>query len=326
MSGSMPYHWEKGVLNLLLEKSLNGRAGPPEASRREEMGRILDALREPSHPPNWVLGVLPQFERDTSMAPIRHAATGRAVLDHFAEHWLGMDFDRDLDRWVPGARSDRTGWWLAYKGDVSEIVRQALIFALELALGLGHGAALTTGPDADPHVIELFDVCTFPWFEAWVVHRPTGGDQPGRKLISVCFLTPSHVGSQVAKQPIATEASAAAGADQRAVPSFEDDYDELLNPYWARDLPLADHRPRKKATERSYATWVVTHRRHQPAEPLTIGDTARPSAFGDWSPPRMNVWEGVDDVVIVSPSLAAGGVTHDGELPPPPTHGKEDRP
>jgi hypothetical protein len=304
MSGGMPYHWEKGVVNLLLEQQFNrGRA---------ELSGILRTLLDATGAENWVLGVLPEFE-EADLEAARHQ-TGRQALEHFCEHWLGMDSSAGDGSWTPRRQpGDRTGYWVSYTGNVEQIVRKTLIWAFELALGLERGEPPETYRRTDPpHRIELFNVCPFPWFEGWVVRRPV--DASGRGLISICWLTPSHVGSVVAESPVAHQPSAAATAFEHAVPSFEDDY-ELLDCPW--DHPRISDRPRVKAADRQFATWVVTHRTHQPTtSPLRVDDSTMASGFGEWTLPRTTTYEGVEDIVIVAPSLAAGGITHDGIWPP----------
>lgn len=299
----MPYHCEKGVVNLLLEQQFN--------QGREKLVRLLGILRDGRNGTNWVLGVLPEFERMN--LGVRHS-NGLEQLTHFCEHWLGMDVGGPAGTWARREQTaGRTGWWIGYTGDVDVIVRETLIWAFELALGLEPDQAITSaGPP--PHRIELFNICTFPWFEGWVLRRPVStdvADDDGPALVTVCWLTPAHVGSGVADSPVAHEQSAASNAFTHAVPSFDEDYQLLGSAH-----PLAPDLPRASPGERRWATWVVTHRTHRPstAHP-PIDDSTAPSPFGSWSMPRAVTYEGVDDVVVVAPSLAAGGVPWDGQYP-----------
>jgi hypothetical protein len=308
MSGGMPYHLEKGALRLLEQHVNCGREG---------MGRILRTLREADGTRDWVLGLLPDFEDQRGLLPLRHS-TGREFLHHFTEHWLGkVNASQPGGEWSRRDGEGRIGYWTAYTGDVEQIVRKALVWALELALGLERGAPPETRDEAgEPDPVELFWMCPVNWVEAWVVRRPVGEPERGRGLVTLCFITPAHAGSDIAEGPVAHALTAATTAHAHAVPSIEDDYEQLDVPW-----PFADvmpDRPRVKATDRQHATWVVTHREHRPvAAPPAVDDSTAPSAFGDWDAPRLNVYEGVGEVVIVSPSMAAGGVTHDGGLPPP---------
>jgi hypothetical protein len=290
----MPYHLEKGVTLRLVEQHLNGD--------RPEMGRVLEALRS-ADSAAWVSEVLPGLWADGGFAA--RAEVGSDARNHLLRDWFGVDGAGD-----PGPG---TGFWIAYRGDVERIVRTSLVWALELALGLERGADPATRADAGPpHLIELFWKCPAPWFEGWVVRRPATARPDGPALVTVLFVTPSHTGANVAESPVAAAFSALRGPGH-PVPSMEDDYDQL-DTDWAPSA-LAG-RPRVPAGDRRYGTWVVTHADHRSSGDLFLLDnSARSGEFADWGIPQLNVFEGVGDVVVVSPSLQAGGATHDGFVP-----------
>jgi hypothetical protein len=61
--------------------------------------------------------------------------------------------------------------------------------------------------------------------------------------------------------------------------------------------------------------WVVTHRNHvTTGSPAVTTDMTTFGDFWDWGIAQLSVYEGQDPVVVVSPSLAAGGVKHDGKV------------
>jgi len=304
MPGGMPYHLEKGVTLRLIELALN-----KTRSRKVE---ALKALREAATTgrPDWVKTLLPALQDDDPGFHLRHTDGGK-VRSHILEDWFGKKEGPGPDgttTWhdtgtLPGC----TGHWIAYRGDVEKIVRNALIWALEQALGIEHGGTIPT--EASEHRdIELFWKCLCPWFEAWLIRRPVGP-------ITVVFLTPSHVGSDVAEKPLAVAEHAltvdATSPLAHAVPSSEPDYEVLDRPPnpAGPTVPVAAHL-------RDYATWIVTHSDHvsRGSEPLVL-NTAMTADFAQWGIPKLNVYRGTGEVVTVSPSLTAGGVRHDGAVP-----------
>jgi hypothetical protein len=69
------------------------------------------------------------------------------------------------------------------------------------------------------------------------------------------------------------------------------------------------------ANERRWATWLVTHRDHHLAGTLDVtANTAVAADFADWGVPQLGIYAGEGDVVVVAPSVPAGGVPHDGEV------------
>ena len=45
---------------------------------------------------------------------------------------------------------------------------------------------------------------------------------------------------------------------------------------------------------------------------IVTNNPSNPSDFSDWGIPQLNIYRGDGDVVIVAPSMPAGGVTYDG--------------
>ena len=79
--------------------------------------------------------------------------------------------------------------------------------------------------------------------------------------------------------------------------------------------PVAD-RPRVPAQQRDYAMWVVTHEENNPVLPddPAEANTTVPSGLYEWAVPQLATYRGEGEVVIVSPSMAAGGIKHDGGI------------
>jgi hypothetical protein len=302
----MPYHLEKGPTIRLLEQHINASA--------EDMRAMLDAMRASTGSIDWVLTGIPGLWDDPRFAhsPL---GSGAAVQENLIRNWLGYELTAGV--WQPGA-GPTTGYWVAYQGDVNEIVRRTLTWALEQSLGLSPGDT-GTGRD-DPWAIEIFWKCPTPWFEGWVVTRPVdgragAGERAGerRGLVTVIFMTPSHLGANVAESPIAHSATTLPPGISHAIPSWQDDYEVLGEPH--PDPAGFPGRPLiTPPIDRPFSSWIVTHRDH-----MTVGEvdvttnTAAAADFADWGIPLLSVYAGQGDVVIVSPSVAAGGVPADGE-------------
>lgn len=96
-----------------------------------------------------------------------------------------------LGRFVTKAWFDNppgSGYWLDYGGPVDEIVREALLFAMELA-GADRAKPLPSTGLTRP--IELLWHCGQRWFETWL----TWEDETGP--ISVLFASPPHAAGVV---------------------------------------------------------------------------------------------------------------------------------
>jgi hypothetical protein len=359
----MPYHLEKGPTIRVLEQHLNGTA----AQRRA----MLSAARSSVGSVDWLVNGIPGLWSDTRFthSPL---GSGEAVRDALIQNWLGFQQD-PAGTWAP-AGGTTTGYWVAYQGNVNEIVRRTVQWALEVSLGLAPGAE-APGRD-DPWPIEVFWKCPTPWFEGWVVTRPVpaamspdtgagtgtvpsgcadpgplvsraweglgrlvgrasetarnrGGPPPGgtaptpaappapapveRGLVTIIFMSPSHIGANVAESPIAHSPTTMPPGVSHAIPSWQDDYEVLGEAH--PDPTGFPGRPRVPANERRWATWVVTHRDHHLAGTLDVtANTAVAADFADWGIPQLGIYAGEGDVVVVAPSVPAGGVPHDGEV------------
>jgi hypothetical protein len=169
----MPYHLEKGPLLSVLEDFCNRG---PEA-------RLVKALKElragtplpdvgPFDSPNlyW-----PRF-------PWPYQNPGQLIA-HFNDHWLG----------IPPTSTTHTGHWQFYEGPVEDIMRETMIRALELVLGVDHDPADEAPVPTRHWLIDFFWKCPQPWFEGWVSWRKLGqGWSEGK--VTVIFATPADDG------------------------------------------------------------------------------------------------------------------------------------
>jgi hypothetical protein len=290
----MPYYLEKGPVLTLIEKYIN-RSVPGKRAVLEKLRAAERAAAGPGV--DWVKDALPDLWADPAFDAVPK------TFPHVLEHWLGFQQNPVTEVWSPAGHAT-TGYWKDYEGNVNAILLAAFRWALEMALGL---MPSETGPGLNPPArIELFWICSAAWFETWVVQRPTPS---GQRLVSVIFVTPTHTNAQVSTTPVATSPTTRAGLGH-PVPSTERDY-ELVS------APPAPPRGVPAAVGRDYATWVVTHRRHNlmttPGNKVKITNTGSetlgviPAAGGA-------IWQGSGGPVIVSPSVPAGGAPHTGVI------------
>jgi hypothetical protein len=163
----MPYNLEKGPYLAMFEDILN-----------RDPVRCLRSLRNLDQP---VTAMLRQAKSDIDGGPYRTTAD---LADHIDQHWLGID---------PGTGQrdqGRSHYWAYWEGDAQAIVRETLMRAIEVALGMEHGARPPRSPAQRWH-ISLLTACGIRWFEAWLTWQRLG-DDPGAGQVSVLLLTPSH--------------------------------------------------------------------------------------------------------------------------------------
>lgn len=302
MSGGMPYHVEKGPLQRLLETYLNGDRATITA-RRDKLARSVGS-------PSWLTqGIFKHLDK----APLARAnQTKDDLYRHLMQHWFGFVehpagaaapanwYRQDVQR--PGYVAPTTGFWIAYSGNVAEIMRQGFQWAMDVALALP--PTKRHKPPPPPLRIEILWNCPSPWFELWVMRRPFDLATADEAIVTVLMTTPPQEGASVATSPVAIGPSTRGFA--YPVPSWEEDYESLTEPW---PPGAAAHRPRPAAAVRPHAMWVVTHRHHQP---VGAGITGMPM----WAItlPLGAVYQGLGDVVVVAPSSAAGGVKFDGSV------------
>lgn len=306
MGEGMPYHLEKGPLLRILERHLNSDRAGMQARLEILKSSEADSL-------DWLLTGAPELWADPAFT--RGPLTGDEQRQRLIAEWFGYEEDGAGGWRKPEPPPTTTGYWIGYRGDVHQIVRTAVKWALELALATGRGA---------PWTIELLWKCPAPWFEAWVVSRRIAGTKRG--LVTIILVTPSHEGAEVSESPIAHSAESTPPGATHPIPSWQDDYERYDADH--PDPTSFPDRPRVPALERQHAMWVVTHERHDIAQRRRPTDgngnsdpfrtfeanTAAPRQFADWSIPLLTVYEGVGPIVIVSPSMASGGVKHDGSV------------
>jgi len=143
MGDGMPYHLEKGPLLRIFEKHLNGD--------RAAMQATLDVLRasERNDGLDWIL--LPALWNDPAFQ--NGPQTGDQMRIRLLTEWFGLEPDGAGGWREPQPPPATTGYWIGYRGDVATIVRRAVLWAVELALGTGSDSPIS---HPDPWPIELF--------------------------------------------------------------------------------------------------------------------------------------------------------------------------
>lgn len=262
MSG-MPYHLEKGPIFSVLEAFANDSL--------PRLRKALDDLRAG-------VALVDVGVVDSTTLHAGPHPTKAALAAHINEHWLGMS--HKAGKWVGQAPFDpqaptTTGHWQHYHGPVEAILRQTLIRAAEVSLGIGHNASVPADPPRR-WPVEFFWKCPQPWFEGWVTWR-AGTDGHGQ--VTVILATPADTGV-VLDRPT------------KGRPPC------IVNPPSTND-------PTGKPAGRGM--WVVTAKEHdQVAVPSTT-----PGRLGAWALPG-SVWTDSGPVVTVMPAEIDGGVAAGG--------------
>jgi hypothetical protein len=170
----MPYHLEKGPLLSVLDSFFNSGSD----------ARLVNALTKlRTGVPLDSIGVFdsPNLYSPAFPFPYRRRED---LVGHFNTHWLGQ---APLNVNTDGRQ---TGHWQFYSGPVEAIMRETLIRALELVLGVRHDP---DGPAPTPTrhwTIDFWWKCPQPWFEGWVTWRNT----TSAGHVTVIFATPSDDG------------------------------------------------------------------------------------------------------------------------------------
>jgi hypothetical protein len=204
--------------------------------------------------------------------------TAPQLRDHIETHWFGA-VKGTSGQWSKQPPFDpqhhpNTGFWQEWYGDAEGVLREGLIRALEVALGVRHGE------DPGSRIprswrLEVFWRCPIPWFETWVTWRQHGnGPRDGQ--VTVLISTPGH-GHPVKNTPVRQNEPANSGYQ--------------LNPVNTGGAPQG--------------MWVVSQAYHRPwPKQITVE-----SGLGEWTFPAQGLgYVSQGPVVVVSPPEREGGV------------------
>ncbi len=134
--------------------------------------------------------------------------------DHLNDDWFGASGKGAA--YIPPTLKDpfqQTGWWFQWEGDANAILRETLLRAVEVALGINHNDPDTTtgpsGPVHSPSSITFIWTCGAPFFQGWLNWRDNA--------VTVVFTTPGN-GKQLYATPRPTDRSPDYEEDTPAVP------------------------------------------------------------------------------------------------------------
>ena len=141
---------------------------------------------------------IPGSMEDPALDPLAAATpTESTRTSHVNTHWFGLNMLGGLPVPRQPAGVTNTGWWNKWRGDAHGIMRETLIRALEVSLGLEHlgGAPDTIDEEITPTrcwQIHFLWVCGSPKFEGWLHWRKNVGDAPDGGVVTVVFSTPGN--------------------------------------------------------------------------------------------------------------------------------------
>ena len=203
---SMPYRWQKGHEWQMLEWVLSVPDPPTRLRHKRAVWKSLfDEV-----PLADLLGKLGQAEGQTvadanptdDVDKGKDKAAGWAT--HLIEDWYGLDRRKATpDRWENPTGG--TGWWAGWEGQPIDVVKQAMLRALQVSLGDVRPTKDCAqddldGPDdwARNWPIEVWWICPVGTFQASVVWRrhPPDPTCPDTGVVSVTWMTPGQVPSK----------------------------------------------------------------------------------------------------------------------------------
>jgi hypothetical protein len=249
---------------------------------------LLDSLSE--QPLGTLLSLRNDLDSGSQLSTIAGALAPAEFKGDFGQH-LADDWFGESDP----ADKPTTGWWLAYKGNVEEVMRETFIRAIDVSLGIDRSTSPATYEDVTRHwPVQFLWICGSRWFEGWVNWHAWGtGEAPTADdaltaggMVTVMFVTPGMKDKEMYRQP--------ERPDRHNVPDYAE------NPNSAQ----GDH-----------GLWCVSDRSHD-RELTGVGigfkwgedgdDKAKPSTF------ETSMFVDGGPVVVVSPAEIDGGVLHAG--------------
>jgi hypothetical protein len=289
----MPYHLSKGPWISILEDAAN------DAARRPG---LLEDLRDPSR--DLVTIAVTDQQNAASFDP--HGP----LADRLKRNWFGYDATGAPQAPFDPLAPRRTGYWVDYHGDTETIVRTALLRSLEVAMGLEHDDPASRSSREWP--IEVFWTCPRGWFECWVTWREQDATRADGGQVTLIICTPADPVNMVRPafgQPLhpepgvrhvgPTDSSAAQGMWLVAHEDHRTHWVEWIDP----TAPVLS-----QVTE---ALVVAALDKKYGADVLIGFDDFQGST--PWPVPYPSaMWEGVGDVVVVSPPEVDGGVSPTG--------------
>jgi len=106
--------------------------------------------------------------------------------------WFGMQLEGGV--WVKHQDDFPTGFWQGWQGDSEAILRAALTRAIEVSIGIDHGAHPIVPTRDWP--IELYWICQGPFFQCWVGWQKSQGAGGGGR-VTLTITSPAAEGLPV---------------------------------------------------------------------------------------------------------------------------------
>jgi hypothetical protein len=231
--------------------------------------RCLESLRDPAKP---VTALLREMLVTIPAGPYGNTAE---LADHIDRDWFGIRPDQE------GPPISR--YWSYWEGDAQGIVRETVVRAIEVALGIDHGGDATGSTPHQWHV-SILTACTVRWFEGWVSWRRVGPEPAGGHVV-VLLLTPTH--GKPAEPTLLRPTSTTTGQP---------------------GPPYAINPARADGDQGLWAIGAVFERRDDP-EPVSA-QWVKPGSF-----PRPHLgptYFGEGGIVVVAPPESQGGVLPEG--------------
>lgn len=297
---SMPYMFQKGPAWQLLEEHLS-LSGPDRIVRKKEMLAFLRDAAEPAKA---------KFTTNSGTAsPNQGTDTDlNNRVAGFQQNWYGEDDAGNFDgAQSPGTphKTPRVGWWVNWYGKPSAIVTEALIRAIEISLGVTHGAVLPADDNfSRDWPIEFVWVCPVGWFQAGISWRdlPPKATAPRDEsgLVTVTWLTPGNAPAD-AERADCEQGPEMMSPDANHGLFWTLDHDQRGGETGNADLDL-DKNPTDSSAARGH--WIVGH-------PVTTPYRYRgtyTNGQGTWADVLPSAVSTVHDVVTVRPAWNDGGV------------------
>jgi hypothetical protein len=302
--GIMPYHLEKGRYLLLIEDCLNEGI---EAVVDNDKAITFSGLTRRYSMLKYMRGVVDRpcdatdgEQEDAGMlmwpGTMTDADIGFPMFRIMAEEWFGYRIRPDGTLDTKPHPNKPTGMWDGYQGNVERILAESLVRAIEVSLGLDHGAPIPTAAPPRSWPIYFFLKCQQPFFESWVTWQCHSPNRRAAGQVTVIWATPGH-NHPVSDHAVPIDVDGDHIDD--FVPTLRDDGEFVEEPVSA---PACD--PDGKPHQ---GVWVITHRDHKK---LNVFDTSVPSSYLEWGLPVLPIVapENFCDVVTVQPAARSGGV------------------
>jgi len=251
-----------------------------------EVGAVLSALTDYFKVEKTQQDTLKDLRDTTKTLPdlLKSAGATQDVVNHFALDWLGYQSTNPMTKPADfqAANARKLGWWTDWYGNAEGTLRETMIRALEVALGIPH--------DGDPHAntrcwrITFTWTCGAPMLQGWVYWWDFDADANGAQrhngIVNVIISTPGN-GHPLYATPYRPDSL------------HPDDYDD--NPALAQG---------------EYGLWVIGEDEMDVRLPGSHDFRgAGRGPIPDWP----NFFHTSGNVVTVSPAEEDGGVIHAGD-------------